>query len=88
MPKLAAEIVPALEMPPVKVGPAIMIEVPPEEAILLVVSSDMPPAITPVVLMKPAIVPFWKVMPEGEMVPSLVMLPVKLVFFTHTLATV
>jgi hypothetical protein len=37
--------------------------------------------------MAPVTVPFTKAMPEGLMVPSLVMLPEKMVFSTQTLAT-
>src|SRR5205807_2647895 len=83
MPVRPAEIVPALPMPPRKVDPVIEIAMP-VAVIALALSRLMPPAMLPVDAMKPVIVPLLKVMPPGAIVPSLVMLPVKLVFVTAT----
>jgi hypothetical protein len=48
----------------------------------------MPPEIVPVLVIPPVIVPWLSVMPEGLMVPSLVIEPVKLVLVTQKPATV
>ena len=83
MPLLFAAIMPLLLMPPEKAPPLIAIAVPVLE-ITLLPSRLMPPAIVPVEMMEPVMVPLLKVMPPGEIVPSLVMLPVKLVLVTAT----
>ena len=86
MPSPAAEILPALEMPPVKVGPVIEMAVA-AEVILLVLSRVMP-TLPPVALMmplsriEPVIVPPESEMPPEAMVPALEMLPEKLVLVT------
>ncbi|MGB6750003.1 MAG: hypothetical protein WBE51_18490, partial [Xanthobacteraceae bacterium] len=85
MPSAAAEIVPELEMPPEKVEPvmAIAVGVGVDAVILLAESSEMPPAIVPVLEICPDIVPLVNFMPEGLIVPELSMLPVKLVAVTQ-----
>src|ERR1051326_4320366 len=78
------EMVPALEMPPRNVTPVPWIAGVAFVVIRLAPSTRMRPAIMPLSTMWPVIVPLAKVMPPGEIVPSLVMLPVKLVL---TMAT-
>ena len=68
---LVPTIVPALEMPPVNVGPWILIA--PAAATALVPSSEMPPVIVPLSAMPPWIVlPLVSAMPFGLIVPLLV----------------
>jgi hypothetical protein len=81
------EIVPVLEMPPLKLGPLTAMAVA-VAAIWLVLSREMPPAIVPVLVIPPVIVPWLNVMPEGLIVPSLVIEPLKLVLVTQKPATV
>lgn len=85
MPSAAAEIVPELAMPPEKVEPviAMAVGVGVDAVILLAESSEMPPAIVPVLEICPDIVPLVNFMPEGLIVPELSMLPVKLVAVTQ-----
>lgn len=73
MPWLAVEaIVPALLMPPVNVAPVTRMAVGPA-AILLAVSSEMPPLRVPGSLIWPLIVLLLRTMPVGLIVPLLVM---------------
>ncbi len=62
MPLLAAEILPALVMPPPKVGPVIEMAVA-AEVILLALSRVMPPAMMPLSKIEPVIVPLKSEMP-------------------------
>src|ERR1700761_6775228 len=84
---VAPEIVPALLMPPPKVGAEKKIAEPSAMSALCL-SIEMPPLMTPVLEIEPVTVPLTSAMPDGLIVPSLVMLPVKLVFWTQTLAVV
>ena len=81
------EIVPALDMPPLKLGPLIEMAFA-VAMILLALSREIPPAIVPVLLIPPVIVPLLNVMPEGLIVPSFVIEPLKLVLVTQKPATV
>jgi hypothetical protein len=83
----AEEIVPALDMLPVKVEPLIAMAVA-VAAILLALSREMPPTIVPVSLIAPVIVLLLNVIPKGLIVPSFVIEPVKLVLVTQKPATV
>jgi hypothetical protein len=80
---LRAESVPAFLIPPRKVGPLIEMALP-EVEIALLTSSAMPPVMIPDEPMKPVMLPLVKVIPPGAIVPSLVILPVKLVLVTAT----
>jgi hypothetical protein len=84
---LVPEIMPALDMPPLKPVPPIVMAVP-VAAILLVLSREMPPEIVPVLVIPPVIVPLVNVTPEGLIVPSFVIEPLKLVLVTQKPATV
>ena len=97
MPSPGAVMTPALVIPPPRLGtvtappPLVLppIKMPMKVPwIALVLSSEIPPLMTPVLPTKPVMVPLTKAMPEGLIVPSLVMAPVKLVLSTQTLATV
>src|ERR1017187_7791292 len=74
-------------MPPENVLPlnaiAVLVAV-----MLLWLSSLIPPAMAPVLAMEPEMVPLVKTTPPGLIVPSLVILPVKLVLVTQTPAAV
>ncbi|MGB7017651.1 MAG: hypothetical protein WBD80_00460 [Xanthobacteraceae bacterium] len=69
-----AEIVPALLMPPVKVGPVILIAVV-AAVILLALFKLMPPTSVPLLLIWPLSVPLLKEIPDALIVPELSMLP-------------
>src|ERR1700722_6205004 len=85
--KTAPLRLPLLRIPPVNVSPPIEITLL-APVITLWLSIVMPPRMVPVEAITPVMVPLVNVMPPGEIVPSLVMLPVKLVWVTATQAVV